>query len=197
MARTAPEARGATAAGVCALIRLGFVASSVYFLVQGQWAAGLRFLLGLVLLAAVAWTGTPKPYEAALISLVLLGMWADVSHWYARVTHLDTAVHFALTGSGSIVVLFGFLRVSGEELRAASRRLPVRVLTLWITMLGLAAAALWEIYEWVVEQVAPASMRVGYDDTVADLVAGAVGSVVAGLLFSVASRHRLSGTSES
>ncbi|WP_157839091.1 hypothetical protein [Streptomyces flavidovirens] len=168
----------------------------MFFLVQGQWSSGLRFLLGLVLLTAVAWTGTPKPYEAAFISVVLLGMWSDVGHWYAQVNQLDTAVHFAMAGCGSIVVLFGFLRMSGKEMRTASRYLPLWALVFLIAMLGLAAAALWEIYEWVVEQLAPESMRVSYSDTIADLVAGVAGSAVAGLLFSVASRHRLSHASE-
>jgi len=52
----------------------------------------------------------------------------------------------------------------------------------WVTAVGVTAAVLWEFYERVVEEIAPAGMLVGYTDTIVDLVAGLLGSVVAGVL---------------
>ncbi len=54
-------------------------------------------------------------------------------------------------------------------------------LALMVTFVGLALATLWEMFEWVENQYAPASTHVGYDDTISDLVLGGTGSLVAGL----------------
>ncbi|HLS46027.1 MAG TPA: hypothetical protein VK045_11385 [Ornithinicoccus sp.] len=49
-------------------------------------------------------------------------------------------------------------------------------------MIGTAIAVLWEYYEWIVEQVSPQGMIVGYTDTVGDPLAGLGGAVAAGLV---------------
>jgi hypothetical protein len=47
--------------------------------------------------------------------------------------------------------------------------------------LGFAAGALWKLYEWFANNVLGASILVSYDDTIADLLMGGCGSLVAGL----------------
>lgn len=48
-----------------------------------------------------------------------------------------------------------------------------------MTTAGVTAAVVWEFYEWVIEQVNPTGMTVGYTDTVVHLFAGTVGSLAA------------------
>jgi hypothetical protein len=50
----------------------------------------------------------------------------------------------------------------------------------WVLVVGVTAAVLWEFYEWIIEQIRPAAMRVDYTDTVVDLFAGTLWSLVAG-----------------
>ncbi|MGW7356256.1 hypothetical protein ACWGI0_06185 [Streptomyces sp. NPDC054802] len=173
------------------LVRVVLALSSATFLALGEWAAALRFFLGIVLLSVPPRAGVPKSYEAVFATVVGFALWCDAGHWYARVGHLDTAVHAALAGSGSIVLFFAFLKVAGSGLRNAVLDVPRWVLLTWISSLGLSAAAMWEIYEWMVEQVSPGSIRVSYSDTVADLAAGLIGTVGAGLIFLPASRRHL------
>ena len=47
--------------------------------------------------------------------------------------------------------------------------------------MGFAAGALWELYEWFANNVLGASILVSYDDTIADLLMGGCGLLVAGL----------------
>lgn len=44
------------------------------------------------------------------------------------------------------------------------------------SMMGLGAAGLWEIYEWTADQMVKAGFQYGNDDTMTDLVLGALGA---------------------
>ncbi|MBN0044590.1 hypothetical protein JS756_10805 [Streptomyces actuosus] len=101
------------------------------------------------------------------------------------------SVHLLLTGTGSVVVFFGLLHAAGPGLRHAALEMPRWVLATVIGLCGTGAAVLWEMYEWVAEQAAPGSMRVGYGDTIADLAVGAAGSLAVGGLFAALSRGEM------
>ncbi len=58
------------------------------------------------------------------------------------------------------------------------RRVSVPVLT---TTLGLALAAVWEMYEWVANELSRHYLGVGYTDTVVDLALGGLGALLAGI----------------
>lgn len=167
------------------------VLSAVLHLLTGQWEAGLRFGLLALIIGIARWGDVPPPFAAAFAVLALLATWASVHHWYRQIAPADEIVHLLTPASLAAVLYFLLVRarvmpdaqVSRRELRSWT---PV----LWVTLAGVAAAVLWEFYEWGVEQVAPSSVIVGYTDTVVDLAAGAVGSVVAGrLVLAWARRH--------
>ncbi|MGW8062578.1 hypothetical protein ACVV2G_09950 [Streptomyces ziwulingensis] len=161
----------------------------------GEVFSALRFLSGVVLLVVVTRLRVPSPFEAAFSVVVTVAFWCDVGRWYHRVPELDTVVHFLLAGSGSVVAFFALLRGAGPELGQAAANAPRWTLTLLTGMAGTSAATVWELYEWVAEQVSPQTMRVGYGDTVADLAVGVAGSLLAGALFAGASRTALKPTS--
>lgn len=104
-------------------------------------------------------------------------------HWYRQILPADEVIHVLTPGSLAATAYFFLanLRVLPDA-RESSRRLRSWTPVLWVTLTGMSAAVLWEFYEWVVEQFSPAGMRVGYTDTVVDLAAGAVGSLIAGFL---------------
>ncbi|UYQ60178.1 hypothetical protein [Streptomyces peucetius] len=170
---------------------LTLASGALAFAVMGEQARALRFLLGIVLLLAVTRLVVPGPYEAAFSVTVALSLWCDTGQWYRTVPHLDTAVHFLLSGTGCVIVFFALLRLGGPAVRAGAVSAPRWVLTLWVAWIGLATAAVWELYEWVVEELAPRSMRVGYDDTIADLAAGLAGCLLAGAVLAYATHGRL------
>ena len=60
--------------------------------------------------------------------------------------------------------------------------------------LGFAAGALWELYEWFANNVLGGSILVSYDDTIADLLMGGTGSLIAGLSLAAWLPGRLGGS---
>ncbi|AMW14580.1 hypothetical protein A4E84_36970 [Streptomyces qaidamensis] len=155
--------------------------------------AALRFLLAIVLLLAVIALRVPHAYEAAFSLVVVGAMWCDVGEIYRRVAELDALVHFLLTATGSVVAFFALLRIGGPPLWDAAAEARWWVIVVLVGMAGTVGAVLWEMYEWVVERIAPGSMRVGYTDTLADVAVGMVGALLAGLVFSLVSRDTLAG----
>ncbi|WP_298582617.1 hypothetical protein [uncultured Kocuria sp.] len=158
------------------------VASALGLGLMQRWDGMLRFAAVTVVLLLTRRAKVPTGFVAAFAVLVLLAMWGSVQHWYAEIPHFDTVVH-VLT-PGSLAAVSYFLLVDAGLLPDARRPggsvrgwAPV----LWVTLVGSAAAVLWEYYEWVVEQISPQGMLVGYTDTVVDLFAGMCGSLVAGL----------------
>ncbi len=94
---------------------------------------------------------------------------------YAKFWWYDEALHcffvFALT---LVVGLYAY----GAVLRGARSHGLLLILT--IASMGLASGTVFEIYEWVYDElVRPNAIR-GKTDTIVDLIVGAVGAVAAG-----------------
>lgn len=104
-----------------------------------------------------------------------------MQHWYRHITHFDVLVHFLTPGS--LAAAAYFVLVAARLLpaaRSSQHGLRTWAPVMWVVVVGATAAVLWEFYEWVVEQISPATMSVGYTDTVVDLFAGMLGSLAAG-----------------
>lgn len=156
------------------------VASAVWMAVAGNWDATFRFAVIAVIMLGSRSADVPTPFAAAFAVFLLLATWAAVQHWYQQVSQFDALVHFLTPGSLAAVAYFVLVRA---RLLPAPRDFPhLRswAPVLWVTVVGMAAAVVWEFYEWIVEQVSPAYMTVGYADTLLDLVTGTLGSLVAG-----------------
>ena len=169
-------------------------ASAVWLAVAGNWDGVVRFVLigGFMLTARAA--DVPPVFAAAFAVFLLLATWASVQHWYRSITHFDVLVHFLTPGSLAAVTYFV---LAHQRLLPAAvdreRRWRSWAPVVWVTVAGVTAAVVWEFYELVVEQIAPGTMSVGYVDTVVDLAAGMLGSLVAGaLVLAWARRHSAS-----
>lgn len=148
-----------------------------------RWDGALRFTAITVVLVLTRRAQVPIPFVAAFAVLAQLAMWGSVQHWYRQIPHFDTVVHVVTPGSLAAVSYFlladaRLLPDPWQQETRTRRWAPV----VWVALIGVTAAVVWEYYEWVVEQISPAGMHVGYTDTIVDLFAGMCGSLVAGAL---------------
>lgn len=130
----------------------------------------------------------PGPFQVASGATILLGAWAAVLDWYVTVPGLDVLVHAVATGLLATAAVLLTTRVG-----ALPEQLPRAGLVVVTTALGALLAVLWEAGEWVGHTWIDEAIQVGYDDTVGDLVAGVLGSAVAGA--ALAGRRPLGGGS--
>ncbi len=162
-------------------IRVAAVVSTVLVLFDARWEASIRFLFVFVVLLVPRRVGVPSPFDVAFGAALVAAAWASAAHLYQAGWWVDVAIHFALGGVTSAMLYLVFAQVAllpglHEDV---VRQHPTSVVILTVA-LGLAAGALWELYEWVATSLFPsASIAVGYDDTVLDLTMDAAGSVVA------------------
>jgi len=132
---------------------------------------------GALLVVPVAWrlAGRSQRYPRELDMLVALPLLVDAGGnavgIYQR-RHVDDAVHFA---NGALLA-----GVVGAVAQGRTR-------TAWEasafgTAVGVAAAATWEIFEWVAMKLGARGMELTYDDTMADLIETSAGAVLGGLV---------------
>jgi hypothetical protein len=125
----------------------------------------------------VAWRirGRNDPYPHALDLAVTLPILADAGGnavgIYQR-QHVDDAIHFA---NGAI-----FSSVVGSLVTS-------RVRTSWeaaagAATAGIAAGAIWEIFEWVGLKLGAKGMDLTYDDTMEDIIETSAGAILGGLV---------------
>jgi hypothetical protein len=170
------------AAAVSVLVGLtwsGAVAGALFFLVLG----------GTMLARALA---LPTVLDLSFCATVLFGAWAAELDWYVAVPWLDLVVHAGATGLVAAVAHVTLVRAGAvASVDASALRRPR--LGGWVVTCacGIALATLWEMGEWFGHTYLDDRIQVGYADTVGDLAAGTVGSMVAGAL--LAGGLRLAG----
>ncbi|MCU1407709.1 MAG: hypothetical protein JWQ43_4012 [Glaciihabitans sp.] len=166
-----------------------------------EWFADGVRAIGLlsIITVAVGW----GLVEVAVMALVLLGLcvprllgvrpaldivfsvallvaaWSSVLDLYAKVPDWDVVVHFATNGVIAAVAYILFVRagIAPGHLDSGVPVISVIVLT---TAFGLSGGVLWEIAEWAGHTFIDRSIYVEYNDTIGDLAAGGMGSILAG-----------------
>jgi hypothetical protein len=147
------------------------------------------FALGLLGLVVPRFLGIRPSLDAAFGLTVLVAAWSALLNLYETIPYWDLVVHFALNGLVAAVAYVFAMRV-GILPEPGPGGTPFRSIVTLTTVFGLAAGVIWEAAEWAGHTFIDRTIFVGYDDTVADLVAGGLGSLLAG----VAGRY-LSGES--
>lgn len=89
--------------------------------------------------------------------------------WFDEVLHLEIPLALTL-----LMGLYGY----GVVLTGAREHGLLLVLT--IAGMGLALAAVWEVWEWIYDQLVRPNAILGKTDTIIDMVMGAMGSLAAG-----------------
>jgi hypothetical protein len=132
---------------------------------------------GALLIVPIAWRmrGRDADYPRELDLLVALPILVDAGGnavgMYQN-AHVDDAIHFA---NGALLA-----GVVGAVAMPRTR-------TAWeagafAAAIGIAAAAAWEIFEWVAMKLGAKGMDLTYDDTMADLIEGSAGAVLGGIV---------------
>jgi hypothetical protein len=161
---------------VVATWRYGAIAFALFSLVWG----------GTMLLRALR---TPPGLDLATGVTLLVGGWAAQLDWYVAVAWLDVAVH--LVATGLLALLAHHAAVRFAALPAPSTAMPRRIAwgaAAFTAAAGTALGVVWEMGEWAGHTWLDDRIQVGYDDTIGDLAAGLLGSVLAALW--VARSHR-------
>jgi hypothetical protein len=132
---------------------------------------------GALLVVPVAWRlrGRKQPYPRELDLLVTLPILVDAGGnavgMYQN-AHVDDAIHFA---NGAL--LAGVVGAVAQP----------RVKTAWeagavAAAVGTAAAAVWEIFEWIAMKLGAKGMDLTYDDTMEDLIETSAGALLGGIV---------------
>lgn len=128
---------------------------------------------GGLLVVPLAWRalGRKRSYPRELDMLVALPLLADAGGnaigMYQR-KHVDDAVHFA---NGALLA-----GIVGSLAQARTR-------TAWeagafAAAVGVATAAIWEMFEWAAFKLGARGMDLSYDDTMADLIETSAGALL-------------------
>lgn len=157
--------------------------SGIVQALEGQWGGAFRLVGTAGILLLVSRVRVPMLFLGLCAVSVLVATWAAVWRWYPAVPFLDEAVHVVAPCSMAAVSYFLLARARLlPDVRQPDGPYRTSAPVLWVGMVGTTIAVLWEYYEWLLEQVSPRGLIVGYTDTVGDLLAGTIGAAAAGLL---------------
>ena len=166
---------GVKAAAVALAVDAFVNSDSPRFKGKAMKVRAVGYAMGL-LVVPVAWRigGRKEPYPRELDMLVSLPLLADAGGnaigIYQR-KHVDDAVHFA---NGALLA-----GIVGSLAHARTR-------TAWeagafAAAVGVAAAAGWEMLEWIGWKLGAQGMELSYDDTMEDLIETSAGALLGGL----------------
>jgi len=173
---TAPRAPWAVVADGVRLLAALSVLVGTYR--AGAVAAALFLLvLGGTMVPRVV--GVPPVLDALYGGTLLFAAWAAQLDWYVAVGWLDLVVHAAATGLEAVVATAALTRWGAVATGDAEH--PRAAVVVVVAGLGTVGAVLWEVGEWFGHAVLDPRIQVGYTDTLGDLAAGLLGSVVAGV----------------
>jgi len=133
--------------------------------------------VGGLLIVPLAWRirGRQEPYPKELDLLVALPLLGDAGGNAMGIyqhAHVDDAIHLA--NGALLAAMVGSLvtprtRTAWEAASSAAA-------------VGVAAAAGWEMLEWVASKLGARGMELSYDDTMEDLIETAAGALLGGLV---------------
>ncbi len=147
-------------------------------LFDGVAVAVFALVLGAMTLVRVL--AVPAGLQALFGAALLVAAWSAALLLYEEVWWLDVVVHVGLTGV--IAAVAGVLLYRGGMTPSAADRRGRWGIALMTTTAGTSLGAVWEVAEWLGHSYVDDTIHIAPGDTVGDLVAGAVGSAIAGLL---------------
>jgi len=160
--------------GLILLAAASSITAGEYFL---GFSAGLAFLLTMAPSLMTRNMRLCLPWEINLLVAVSLyihvlghvgGYYVSLAPYYDKLAHLI---------SSATVALIAFFIAALAEHRGEVR-LTVTIAVIFIVSTTLAAGALWEIYEFVADEVFATNLQHGNTDTMVDLIIDLVGAVI-------------------
>jgi hypothetical protein len=164
------------------VIQLSLVGAMAYGVITAHWE--IFFMSGLALL--LSWVPSflhsayrfrlPVEYDLVIVAFIYASIFlGEVGDAYELFWWWDVILH---TSSGLVLGFIGFLilyTLYGRQKVSAS----AFVLSCFVFSFGLAAGALWEIFEFIVDGLFGTNMQKnGLSDTMADLMVDAIGALI-------------------
>lgn len=144
-----------------------------------DWVGVAVFALVLGGMTAMRVLQLPAPLQVGAALAAQGAAWASVLHLYERIWWLDILVHLVLNGllAGAAGVALHRARMTSSKQHRSGRW----GLVITTTGVGAVLAVVWEIAEWVGHVYVDQRVEIEPGDTVGDLAAGVLGSVLAGI----------------
>jgi hypothetical protein len=175
-----PSGAGELAADVTRILGLVSTAVAAVALSLSDFAMFALILFGLSLARALRLR--PALDVAFCVTLLVAG-WSSTLDLYTTVPGWDLLIHFIANGVIAAVAFLLYTAVSPAGRSLAARGMSRGDAVLLTTTFGLALAGIWEMAEWAGHTYIDSTIFVEYTDTIGDMVAGGLGSVLAGLFF--------------
>ena len=165
------------------LARLAFLGGAIAFAAAGDAKGAFNMGLGFAVLVAARLANLPRVYDLALVVAFTftqlgeaVGLY-DALPWYDRVVH----VVVPMLTSQVIYLCLARLDVLPDPQQETTRHHEAGMLVVTFA-LGLSVGAVWEIFEFASDGVFGSELSEGNVDTVGDLIADTIGSLLGGVL---------------
>jgi hypothetical protein len=164
------------------LLRLTYLVGFVVTVLIGNFAGAARLGVTAVFVYLARWIDLPRPFDLGFVIGMALQGWGNVLGLFDTYGWYDSVVHFVLSFWTAPLFYIGLARLGVvPDLSEDRERHPLLGIFIVTLSLGLAFGALYEVYEYVVDQFG-ANLAIGEADTVSDLALDASGSALGGLL---------------
>ncbi|MCR2815276.1 DUF2238 domain-containing protein [Microbacterium jiangjiandongii] len=137
--------------------------------------------LALPALLVPRFIGVRSSFDIVYQVVVLTAAWSNVLDLYRTIDNWDLILHFSCTAVLAAISYLALVRFSitpDPRTEGFARRTAIVL----VTVLGLAASAVWEMIEWVGYAFITDEIFVTYPDTIGDMAVGGLGSLVAGIV---------------
>lgn len=168
--------------GLILLSAASSITAGEYFL---GLSAGVAFLLTMAPSLMTRNLRLCLPWEVNLLVAVsfYLHVMGHVGEYYVTLApYYDKLTH--LVSSVTVALIAFFLAVLAEH--QGDLRLTRTAIIVFILVFTLAAGAVWEIYEFVADQVFGTNLQHGNIDTMSDLIVDLAGAVIVAVLAAIA-----------
>jgi hypothetical protein len=166
------------------LLRLVFVAGSIWFAVNGDIHGMSNLLVATVGVLGARALDLPRLYDLGFCVAMIFTGWGEALGLYDEISWYDNLVHFCVPLLSAQVAYIALARVEVlPDLRdriGTHRDAGIFVVTF---ALGVAIGGLWEILEWSSDSIFGSNLQLSNGDTVGDLIADSSGSAVGAALF--------------
>lgn len=132
-------------------------------------------------LVAPRFLGFRAGFDVAICVIVLVAAWSNVFDLYRALAGWDLVMHVVATAALAAMA-YALLTEAGVVPRPTDAAFRARTPLVLLPVLGLALSALWEVVEWVGYRFITDTIFVTYDDTIVDMIAGGVGTLLAGVI---------------
>ncbi|GAB3527226.1 hypothetical protein [Arthrobacter monumenti] len=140
----------------------------------------IAFLAVFAILVIPRMMRMPEPFDAAFAITMYISTLTGALGWYENLDWWDKVAHVVTTGAAAAMVCLILSRYGlVDNVLDRTRRLFRWRVVLQTTAFGLSIAVIWEILEWFYKTVNSNDPPATYLDTMADMLGGAVGSVIA------------------